>query len=331
MMVWLQFIVCTLVIMFAGSKLSKYGDVIAEKTGMGRTWIGLVLMASVTSLPELITGISSVTVFDLPDIAVGDVLGSCMFNMLILASLDFVCAEKPISSQADQNQILPAAFGILLLGLALVGIVGTSRIPVLGWFGLTSVVLLLVYLLAMRLTFLKSQASDAGKGIDAKDQQYGNISKKRAFVMYGLNALLVIAAAAWLPRLGERIAEMTGLGHTFVGSLFIALSTSLPEVVVTFTALRMGAPNLALGNLFGSNLFNIAVLALDDIAYTKGPLLSHVEGNHIISASGAVILTSIIIMGMTYRSSKKHFRLGYDSMAMIAVFIAVQWLIYLLG
>ena len=78
MIVWLQFIACTAVIDFAGAKLSKYGDIIADLTGMGRAWIGVVLLASVTSLPELITGISSVTLYDLTNIAVGDALAICL-------------------------------------------------------------------------------------------------------------------------------------------------------------------------------------------------------------------------------------------------------------
>jgi hypothetical protein len=62
-MIWLQFAAVTGVIVFAGWNLSKYGDVIAEKTGLGRTWVGVILMASVTSLPELMTGVSSVAIF----------------------------------------------------------------------------------------------------------------------------------------------------------------------------------------------------------------------------------------------------------------------------
>jgi len=89
-LLWAGFIICTAAIVYSGIKLSKYGDVIAEKTGLGRAWIGLVLMASVTSLPELVTGISSVTFAGVPDIAVGDVLGSCVFNMLIIALLGSV-------------------------------------------------------------------------------------------------------------------------------------------------------------------------------------------------------------------------------------------------
>jgi len=83
--IWIQFAACTAIILYSGTRLSLYGDVIAEKSGLGRTWIGVILMASVTSLPELVTGISSVAIYNLPNIAAGDVLGSCMFNLLILA------------------------------------------------------------------------------------------------------------------------------------------------------------------------------------------------------------------------------------------------------
>jgi len=115
---WLQFAALAGVIVFAGSNLSKYGDVIAEKTGMGRTWVGVILMASVTSLPELITGVSSIVIFNLADLAVGNVLGACMFNMLTIALLDVLSGPTPISTRANQGQVLAAGFGVLMLGVA---------------------------------------------------------------------------------------------------------------------------------------------------------------------------------------------------------------------
>src|SRR5688572_20413124 len=115
-MVWLAFGACAAVILFAGVKLSYYGDVIAEKSGLGRTWVGVALLASVTSLPELITGISSVAVVGVPDIAVGDVLGSCMFNVLIIALLDLAGGPAPVSARAHQGHVLTAGMGIFLLG-----------------------------------------------------------------------------------------------------------------------------------------------------------------------------------------------------------------------
>jgi cation:H+ antiporter len=109
--------VCTLLIVLSGVRLSRYGDVIAEKSGLGGTWMGVLVMAAVTSLPELVTGVSSIVVFDVPDIAAGDVIGSCMFNLLILAFLDFRHPE-PLSARIHQGHVLSAAFGIVMLGLA---------------------------------------------------------------------------------------------------------------------------------------------------------------------------------------------------------------------
>ncbi len=133
MLLWLGFVVCTGAIIYSGTGLSKYGDIIAEKTGLGRAWIGIVLMASVTSLPELVTGISSVTYANVPNIAVGDVLGSCVFNMLIFTLLDAVHGPIPISTKAHPGHVLSAAFGILLLSIVCLGIFLRKEIPPIGW------------------------------------------------------------------------------------------------------------------------------------------------------------------------------------------------------
>ncbi len=330
MSIWLQFIICTAIIVFAGIKLSKYGDIIAEKTGMGRTWIGIVLLASVTSLPELITGVSSVTLFDLPNIAVGDVLGSCMFNILIIALYDFSPRSAPISSQTHHGQVLTAGYGILLLGLVSIGISTGAKIPTVGWVGLYSIFFLLIYLGAMRMVFMYEKRRNLMLEQEAEELQYADISTKKVYAMYAFNALLIVGAASWLPHLGDRISEMTGLGNTFVGSIFIALSTSLPELVISYGALRIGAVDLMLGNLFGSNLFNIGILAIDDLLYTKGALLSNVTQSHLITANAAIIMTAIAVIGLTYQTKKKFLYLAWDSVSIILIYILTTWLLYTL-
>lgn len=192
-MAWVQFIGCTAMILFSGTKLSKYGDVIAEKTGMGRTWIGVVLIASVTSLPELITGISSVAIFDLPNIAAGDVLGSCRFNLVIIALLDPFDGSIPLSAKAHQGQVVTAGFGIMLLGLVCISIAAGTKLPAFGWVGSYSLVFILIYLVAMRVVFLyekkriaefiEEQAESAG---------YLDISNVKAWVMFALNAAVIV-------------------------------------------------------------------------------------------------------------------------------------------
>jgi cation:H+ antiporter len=321
MSLWIAFILCTSAIVYAGTRLSRYGDIIAEKTGLGRTWIGVVLMATVTSLPELVTGISSVTYAGVPDIAVGDVLGSCVFNMLILAILDAVYRPMPISAKAQQGHILSAGFGILLLGVVALSIfLGSQALP-LGWIGMYSLVFIVIYFFAMRMVYYYEKKQLALFIDKAIELQYGDIPTRAAVFHYAINAAIVIIAAMFLPKIGEGIAETTGLGQSFVGNIFIAMSTSLPEVVVSLAAVKMGAVDLAIGNLFGSNIFNILILGIDDVFYVKGPLLSFTNQNHAISALSAIMMTAIAVIGLTYRAEKKPMLLAWDSVVIVLVYM----------
>jgi len=329
MLLWIEFLACAGVIVFSGTRLSRYGDVLAEKTGLGRTWIGVLLMASVTSLPELVTGISSVLT-GLPDLAVGDVLGSCVFNLVILASLDLTEREKTISAKAHHGHIISAGFGILLLSLVSLGIYGGNRAGPFGWIGFYSMIILVIYLFAMRMVYSYEKREIARFiGEQAEEFRYEAITVRSAVAGYCLNALVVIAAAVALPGIGAGIARMTGLGQTFVGNIFIAVATSLPEVVVSLAAVRMGAIDLAIGNLLGSNLFNISILAVDDIFYVRGPILSYAQGNHIVSSLAAISMTAIMIVGLTYRSEKKLLFLAWDSMGVLLLYLSYVMLLYM--
>jgi cation:H+ antiporter len=331
LMLWLGFLLCTLLILYSGSRLSKYGDIIAEKTGLGRTWVGVVLMASVTSLPELVTGISSVTFAGAPDIAAGDVLGSCVFNMLILAGLDTVCGPQPISSRAHHGQVLSAAFGALLISIAGGGIALGGRLPAFGWIGLYSPAIILVYLIAMRIVYSyeKRQIAAFVKEV-AIELKYEKVPTRKAVINYLIHALVVVAAAVFLPGIGTALAKSTGLGQTFVGSILIAVSTSLPEVVVSLAAVRMDAVDLAIGNLFGSTIFNIFILSLDDLFFIRGPILSFVDSSALVPALSAIAMSAVAIIGLTYRNEKKPLFLAWDSIAIVLIYLGNLMLLYML-
>jgi len=331
MILWIGLILCTSVIVYAGTRLSKYGDILAEKTGLGGTWIGVVLLASVTSLPELVTGISSVTYAGVPDIAIGNVIGACVFNMLILAILDAIYRPMPVLSKALQGNILSAGFGIFLLSTVAISLFLGNRFFPLGWIGLYTPLLVLIYLFAMRLVYFyeRRQVSVFIKEMAAK-LKYEDISVKTAILKFSVNAVFVIIAAVFLPKVGEGIAESTGLGQTFVGSIFIAIVTTIPEVVVSIAAVRIGAIDLAMGNLFGSNIFNIFILAIDDLFFIKGPILSLVNENHIISTLFAIAMTSTAIIGLTYRAEKRTLFLALDSIVIILLYMANLLSLYML-
>ena len=327
---WFEFALCSAVIVYCGTKLSRYGDVIAEKTGLGRVWIGLILMSGVTSLPELITGVSSVAFAGAPDIALGDVMGSCVFNLSIIALMDMLHGPKPIFSRAEHSHILSAGFGMILMGIATFSVAAATGLPSFGHISLSTPLIIGLYALSMRSVFLFQKRQAAPHiGEIAPALQYDHISTKEASVKYALNALVIVAAATWLPFIGDRLAETTGLGRSFVGSIFIAMTTSLPELAVSISALRIGAADMAIANLLGSNLFNMVILAIDDLAYTHGPLFSAVSLNHVITGTIAVIMTGIVVVSLMYRLEKKTaLRIGWDALALILAYLVNIVLLY---
>jgi cation:H+ antiporter len=329
MMIWIQFLGTAVVIVAAGVRLARYGDVLGEKTGLGRSWIGVVLLAATTSLPELFTGFGATALAALPDIAVGDVLGSCMFNLLILSFMDAVQPE-PLSTRAHQGHALSIGFGLMLLGVAGLGLLGGAGMPAIGWVGLYSPALITLYFVSMRLIFAHERARRAREVQEvAEELQYAEIPLRRAAVHYSVSAALVVAAALWLPRLGAELAQQTGLGEAFVGSLFIAITTSLPEIVVSLAAVRIGAIDLGIGNVLGSNLFNLLILGLDDVFYRRGPLLAVVDQTHGISIVAVVTMNALFLTGLTYRVMTKRFAIAWDTGAMAAVYATGVILAYL--
>jgi cation:H+ antiporter len=317
-----QFLACAAAVVWSGAKLARYGDMIAEKTRLGGTWVGLLLMACVTSLPELITGASAILVFDVPDIAAGDALGSCMFNLLILAALD-ASHRAPFSALIHQGHVLAAALGILQLGVVVLALAAGSTAPMAGWVGVHSLLFLAIYVLAMRTLFQFERARLLSVAHEIAEQtSYAHVSTQRAFALYGGTAAVLVAVATLLPGLAERIATESGLSQSFVGSLFVACVTSLPEVVVSWSAARMGAHDMAAANLFGSNLFNVAILGIDDLLYVKGSVLAVVDTAQIVTATAAIMMTGVAIVALTYRATHKRGRLAWNSWANLAIYVA---------
>jgi cation:H+ antiporter len=332
-MVWIQFLLCVLFIGIAGVKLSRYGDAIADKTGLGGTWIGVVMLASVTSLPELVTGVSSVTVADTPDIAVGDVLGSCVFNLLLIVLLDFLSRDESVYRRASQGHILAAGFGIMLIGIAGFNLLLADKGGSFSlWhMGLYSPAILILYAISMRSVFLY-EAAQIKEFTDAKADAYPELTLRAAVLKYIAAAAVVLIAGVWLPFIAKALAHEMGWYQSFVGTLFVAFVTSLPEMVVTVAALRLGAVDMAIGNLFGSNLFNIGILAIDDILFLPGPLFDSVSATHAISAFSAIMMTGVAIVGLLYRPRTRVLRtVGWASIFLFTVYLLNAYILYLYG
>ncbi len=322
----LGFAVCATIIFLAGKRLSYYGDLLADLTGMGKAWIGLILMAAVTSLPELMVGISSVAIVGSPDLAVGDIMGSCAFNLGILSLMDmFTPKNRPLFSSVSQSHILAACFGIILILMAGLGLFLEEDMVLTPSIGLTSLSFAAMYFVAMKVIYNYQKSHPHA---EEHHQDSGGLTLRQVSIRYAGFASIIIVAALALPFFAEQIAEATGLGKSFVGTLFLAASTSLPEIAVSLAAVRMGSPDLAVGNLLGSNIFNIFILFLDDLFYTKGHLLKDASEANLVSVFFVIGMSAVAIIGFMFPSREKKIFLAGDTLVILLLYIANMVLLY---
>lgn len=326
-LVWLKFAFCVLVIFFSGRAVAKYGDIIAIRTGLGRVWIGVVLLALVTSLPELFTGISSVTLVGAPDLTVGNLFGANAFNLFNLALLDITYRYGSLFGMVSPVQRLTGWFSMVLAAVAAISIF-ISRYFFdmgLGWIGWYTPVIILLYLFFMWRIFRSQQRQPARPLIEQPD--YGGATMSRVYLYFVISSVLIIGAGTWLAIIGDEIAAVTGWGESFVGSLLIGFSTTLPEITVSFTAMRLGAVDMAVANMIGSNLFNMAIIPIDDLLYAPGPLLNAVSTSHLITAGAVILMTGVFIAGLHFRP-KRYFRVSWCSLLLIVLFLAQAYFSY---
>jgi cation:H+ antiporter len=305
-LVWIQFVICLTIIIIAGTQLSKYGDIIAEKTGLGRVLVGMVLLATVTSLPEVATGISSVAIIQNPDLAMGDIFGSCLINLAIIAIIDVLYTKGPVLHLLGTGIVLATILSMLLIAAAATSIFlahSVFNLNILGIMGIYSPILFCLFLISQYMLFrFKTKQPDSTDNANSQSKTYESVSLKRTIVYFGLTAIAIVGAAIWLSFIGDQIANSTGLRASFVGTLFLAISTSAPEIVVSISAIRMRASEMAVANVVGSNLFNIGIIIfLDDLFFPQGPILQYVSSGHILTALFALMMSSIVIIGIIFR------------------------------
>ena len=326
----LQFIISALVIVLAGSVLTKFADKIAELTGWGRIFVGGLLLAGATSLPELMVDIKAVQL-DIPDLAVGDLLGSSLFNLLILATLDFSCpsaSRRTAFSPVFLHHSLSAVLSILLTAIVGIGIASRLETSILG-VSVFSWAVVIFYIFGLRLIFLEG-SKETNISTHSEKRSVLQLFKQRPMLQaisgYFASALVILIASPYLVNSADQLAKVSGLGHTFIGTTLVALSTSLPELVTTLIAFRMGAPDLALGNIFGSNAFNMIIFFPLDLMYPKA-LFSSVRSTHAVTAFSIIAAMSVVVMGQLYRK-KERSRFTEPSSEIVVVLILLS--LYLL-
>ena len=337
------------VIVLAGTLLARSGDVIAARTRLGGLWVGSIFLAVATSLPELTTDIAAVRMGE-PDLAAGDLFGSSMANMLILALVTLLPAGRELFARATLDHALYATLAIILTSIAAAVILASPSLTVMG-VGPGSLVLVAVYLVGIRTIFrhtviaqvagttAETHAPVPAGGVAAsatndrpdragETRTGGPLPALRPTVIRFLAAALLILLAA--PRFADAandLAIITGLGTTFVGTWLVGMATSLPELATSIAAVRLGAYDLAVGNLFGSNAFNMSLFVVLDAVH-DGPLLADVAPAHAISALVAIVLMAVGLSGLVYRAKRRFAMLEPSGVAMLLIYLAGLALVF---
>jgi len=331
---WAAFGVAVAIIGAAGYRMCKAADDIAEISGLSRAWVGLLLLSIATSLPELVTGLSAIALFDAPNVAVGDALGSCVFNLLILVVLESLARGESLYARVGSGHTVSAAFGVVLAGFIAFSILVAPASPALhiGHLGLYTPVIFGAYFVALYTVFQHERRTIAAVGHQPLMPGVDVQSLRTAVRRYAASAAFVIAAGAVLPRIAVEIARQMGWSNTFVGTIFVAFATSVPEVAVSITAMTIGSIDMAVANLLGSNLFDMAIVALDDLVYTAGPILSAVSPSHAVTAVSAAVMSGVAIVGFSYRPAGRVFRVSsWVGLTLFAIYLFNAFVQYLHG
>jgi cation:H+ antiporter len=323
-MLWVQFIISALLIVAAGTRLTRSADTIAEHTGLGALWAGVFLLPLATSLPELVTSWRAAVILA-PDLSIGNVFGSNLFNISIIAMIDLTQGKGPVLTRCSQRHIFTAAMGIILTGYAAI----IMLVPFPGrflWVGFDTLMIPVFYVLGSWLLIrMERRHAVEAATIDLSVRERSLVG---AILWFVAAAGVIVFAGTTLADTGEAIARETGLGQTLVGSLLIGITTSLPELVTTFTAARMGILDMAIGNIFGANLFNIMIIFFADLFYTGGPIMQNISPIHLVTAVMSIILTALAVAGLIYRSQRSFIRLGFDSIAIVGGYVLAMILLF---
>jgi cation:H+ antiporter len=336
-LIWIQLAGVAVVILIASHFLAKSADIIAEKTGMGRSLVGILLLATATSLPEMGTGISSIAMFGAPDLAAGDAFGSNLFNLLIIGLMDLYWRNGPILNAVSTNGSIIGFFSILSIGLASIAVfVNLGTISALG-LNMSPISFLVVAVFAVATYEIyrrdRNKKESENNTEISSESNYANTSASKATLMYVISASIVVGAAVILAKTGDTLAEELGWEASFVGTLFLAFSTSLPELATSFAALKLKAPELAITNVLGSNLFNMGpVLFFDDVTYSQDSLWNGISNIHALSGGIAVLMTLIVIAGLTMRPRQRPTSiLTIESTVLIALYATASILVFVLA
>jgi cation:H+ antiporter len=299
---WLTFLLSAAVVVTAGVRLARDGDRIAQSTGLGGMWVGAILLAAATSLPELTTDISAVRL-GAPDLAVGDLFGSNMTNILILALADLSVRQTRVMMRVTINQAAVGVIAIALTAVATLGVlVGGGSVLGLGW---ASVVIAVGYVAGMYLLHGNRPEPPFDESANVTRLRWRDARLRPALLGFGSAAIIILVAAPHLASSAADLATQLGISQGLAGMLLLAVATSMPEAAATIASVRTRAYDLAVGNLLGSNSFNMFILLPLDWVQGPGSLLAAASHELTIAGLVSIVMMSLAVIDVLDRAERR--------------------------
>jgi cation:H+ antiporter len=324
------------IVWLAGTRMVTLVDRLADRTGMGQGFAGMLLLGGIVSLTEIST-VTTAAFTGSPLLALNNLLGSESINLFLLAAADPLSGREALTSFIARPAVLfQGTLAIVLLAFVAVAMAVGDRL-VLG-VGLWSAGLFLLCLAGLWMSARYErrrpwQPADAdeldvepaptpAEG-DAPEADLRLLITKLAGV-----AAVIFASGFLLSMAGDALAEQSGLGTSFVGFVLVGMSTSLPDLSTITAAIRLNRYEMAIGDILGSNVYNLLLIFVTDVVYFGDPVLNQVGSFEIVAALLGIIMTGILLLGLLERRDRTILKMGYDSVAMLAVFAGGLVLLY---
>lgn len=259
----LQYVGLSFLVVFSSIKISQCVDELDQRTKLGGALIGGILLAGVTSLPELITSISSTMMLSNPDLAFGNILGSNAFNIFILAVGNIIFIKHRLFNHAGRSNAMTNLINCIIYVIILFTFYSVTLSHV-GHVGTASISIVVLYYLNLKL------ASSEEDEKDDKVMSSTNGSMLSLILRFAFFAIVIVVSSLLVSITTDNIARVSGIGSSFVGAIFLGVATSLPEMTSLISLIRLRNYDIAIGNIVGSNLFNFGIIALTDVLYFSG-------------------------------------------------------------
>lgn len=317
------FAIAAVIVWWAGTRLTSYVDAVAQRFRLGQAFAGMVLLGGITSLPEL-AAVSTASLNGNASLAVNNLLGSAAVNVLLLVLADVIFGRDALTRAAAQpGTLMQGVLGMMLLS-AVAGVALWGDFALAG-VGAGTLGVAVACLLAMRIS-----SGFEGREVWRRTQEDGAEPRKEdsdrrstGHLLLGLMLLgaVILAAGGMLSLSADGIAEQAGMSSGMVGFLLVAFATSLPELSSVTAAVRARRYELAVGDIFGTNLFNLMLLLVVDLLSPGEPVLAAAGTFEVLGALVALMMTGAFVIGLLERRDRTLFRMGYDAVAALMIFI----------